>query len=432
MTPVMNTTYAGNAVRHGLSSLRHMPKGREAELGPIERELIDSRQPQTPEQLEIVQELAFAMWQKGEHERIMILEADKLADQAGELFDQKAIDDYQKLNELWLDQPLRYTRAMAGSKLGVQHFVEHWQMFSQCLKDGFGISLPMAFNAIKSEGCSISPHVICGEGIWIMTRVVALKPKLSSIAEEWLELKDLRESSDAISRVNAMFKNIPNSQDALKELHERSESRIKHWTKLHQKLSLEYESNRQNFIDQYSVNVMSSEEFEKQVQRMHRYRVFTENRIKELNRRLANIKSEILKKERQQDERAWRNQMHEVAVAQLRRPEFEQLLEYQKPGDLKKDSPVNSIPKPPRNVVLTDQDVDKIPPDWQNHKAILEQVVPNAELFQLWTNDQLNESDHLIAYLTQLPASNKHWIEQIKACQEYELQLRSLTVRRPE
>ena len=178
----MNTTTAGNAVRHGLSSLRHMPKGREAELGPIERELIDSRQPHTPEQLEIVQELAFAMWQKGEHERLMILEADKLADQAGELFDQKAIDDYQKLNELWLDQPLRYTRAMAGSKLGVQHFVEHWQMFSQCLKDGFGISLPMAFNAIKSEGCSISPHVICGEGIWIMTRVVALKPKLSSIA----------------------------------------------------------------------------------------------------------------------------------------------------------------------------------------------------------------------------------------------------------
>jgi hypothetical protein len=177
---------------------------------------------------------------------------------------------------------------------------------------------------------------------------------------------------------------------------------------------------------------MSSEEFEKQVQRMHRYRVFTENRIKELNRRLANIKSEILKKERQQDERAWRNQMHEVAVAQLRRPEFEQLLEYQKPGDLKKDSPVNSIPKPPRNVVLTDQDVDKIPPDWQNHKAILAQVVPNAELFQLWTNDQLIESDHMIEYLTQLPASNKHWIEQIKACQEYELQLRSLTVRRPE
>ena len=83
-------------------------------------------------------------------------------------------------------------------------------------------------------------------------------------------------------------------------------------------------------------------------------------------------------------------------------------------------------------MVLTDQDEDKIPSDWQNHKAILEQVVPNAELFQLWTNDQLIESDHLIAYLTQLPASNKHWIEQIKACQEYELQLRSLTVRRPE
>jgi hypothetical protein len=38
----------------------------------------------------------------------------------------------------------------------------------------------------------------------------------------------------------------------------------------------------------------------------------------------------------------------------------------------------------------------------------------------------------MIAYLMQLPASNKHWIEQIKACQEYELQLRSLTVRRPE
>ena len=75
----MDTTSAGNAVRHGLSGLRHMPKGREAELGPIERDLIESRLPETPEQLEIVHELAFAMWQKGEHERVMYQHAENLA-----------------------------------------------------------------------------------------------------------------------------------------------------------------------------------------------------------------------------------------------------------------------------------------------------------------------------------------------------------------
>jgi hypothetical protein len=56
-----------------------MPKGREAELGPIERDLIESRLPETPEQLEIVHELAFAMWQKGEHERVMYQHAENLA-----------------------------------------------------------------------------------------------------------------------------------------------------------------------------------------------------------------------------------------------------------------------------------------------------------------------------------------------------------------
>ncbi len=98
--------------------------------------------------------------------------------------------------------------------------------------------------------------------------------------------------------------------------------RVKHYTQSLEELSHEYDQERQVFIDQYSVNVMSSPEFEKQLQRMHRYRVFTENRIKELNRRLANIKSDMLKKERQQDEKQWRQQMHDVAVAQLRRPQF--------------------------------------------------------------------------------------------------------------
>jgi hypothetical protein len=226
-------------------------------------------------------------------------------------------------------------------------------------------------------------------------------------------------------------KEAPELEDAYQQLCERVMLRVKHYTQSLEELSHEYDQERQGFIDQYSVNVMSSPEFEKQLQRMHRYRVFTENRIKELNRRLANIKSDMLKKERQQDEKQWRQQMHDVAVAQLRRPQFEQLMEYRNPDDAN-SATLNSNPEPPRNEVLTAEDVDKMPTDWQNQLEILPNTIPNADLFSLWTNDQLNESDHLIAYLVQLPTSNKHWIEQIKACQEYEYQLRSLTVRNRE
>jgi hypothetical protein len=35
----------------------------------------------------------------------------------------------------------------------------------------------------------------------------------------------------------------------------------------------------------------------------------------------------------------------------------------------------------------------------------------------------------MIEYLMHQPSTNKHWLEQITACQEYELQLRSLTLR---
>ena len=176
------------------------------------------------------------------------------------------------------------------------------------------------------------------------------------------------------------------------------------------------------------MHVMSSEESENQAKRMHRYRVFTENRIKELNRRLANIRSELLKKERLQDEKEHRKQKHEIAMAQLSRPQFEQLMEIRNPDD-SNNATVNSNPEPPQNLVMTDEDVDKIPPDWQNHKSILTNSIPNADLFSLWTNEQMIESGRLIEYLMQQPATNKHWIEQVKACQEYELQLRSLTVR---
>jgi hypothetical protein len=427
----MNTNTAGNAVRHGLSGLRHMPKGREAELGPIELDLIECRLPETPEQLEIVHELAFAMWQKSEHERVMVMEADKLAVNAGDLFDQKALEDYQKLHKLWLENPMKYTKTMIRSKLGVEHFLEIWQVMIGCLKEGFGISLPMAISAVRTEGCSPSPHFISGPGNWIITRAMAFVSDVEDFVEEWLELVQAEDSKGALARANLISKEAPELEDAYQQLCERVMLRVKHYTQSLEELSHEYDQERQGFIDQYSVNVMSSPEFEKQLQRMHRYRVFTENRIKELNRRLANIKSDMLKKERQQDEKQWRQQMHDVAVAQLRRPQFEQLMEYRNPDDAKTAN-LNSNPEPPRNEVLTAEDVDKMPTDWQNQLEILPNTIPNADLFSLWTNDQLNESDHLIAYLVQLPTSNKHWIEQIKACQEYEYQLRSLTVRNRE
>jgi hypothetical protein len=424
--PRMDTSSAGNAVMHGLSGLRHMPKGREAELGSIERDLIGSRLPETPEQLEIVRELAFAMWQKGEHERVMYHQAEKLALKAGDLFDQKALEDYQNLRELWFDQPLDHTKAMAKSKLGVEYFVESWNMISQSLKDGFGITLPMAYRAIKTEGCSISPLMISGDGIWILTRALAQKPSLTEIVEEWLDMKDFRQSEDAVSRANEIFKKIPNSQESSQDLQERATSRIKHWSELHQKLSVQYDQERQDYIDQYSVNVMSSEEFEKQLHRMHRYRVFTENRIKELNRRLANIKSDMLKKERLADEKEFRRQNHEIAVAQMQRNQFEQLIEYR--NHLENDRKPANL-EPPRNVLLTAEDVEKIPPDWQTHTDILPNAIPNAELFTLWSDEQLIESSQMIEYLMHQPSTNKHWLEQITACQEYELQLRSLTLR---
>lgn len=404
-SPRMDTTSAGNAVIHGPSGLRHMSKSREAELGSIERELIESRLPETPEQLEIVRELAFSMWQKGEHERVIYHQAEKLALKAGDLFDQKALEDYQNLRELWFDQPLDHTKAMAKSKLGVEYFVESWNMISQSLKDGFGITLPMAYRAIKTEGCSISPLMISGDGIWILTRALAQKPSLTEIVEEWLDMNDFRQSEDAVSRANAIFKKIPNSQESSRDLQERATSRIKHWSELHQKLSVQYDQERQDFIDQYSVNVMSSEEFEKQLHRMHRYQVFTENRIKELNRRLANIKSDMLKKERLADEKEFRRQNHEIAVAQMHRNQFEQLIEYRnhlenvrKPANL----------EPPRNVVLTAEDIDKIPSDWQNHTDILPNAIPNAELFTLWSDEQLIESSQMIEYLMHQPSTNKH------------------------
>ena len=425
----MDTTSAGNAVRHGLSGLRHIPKGREAELGPIERDLIESRMPETPEQLEIVHELAFAMWQKGEHERVMYQHAENLALKAGDLFDQKAFEDFQTLQNLWQDRPLEFTNSLAKSKLGVAHFVEIWELLNQSLKDGFGISLSMAFRAIKTEGCSTSPLMISGDGIWILTRAVAHISELKSIAEEWLDLKDLRQSHDAVSRTNAILKKIPKAQDAHQDLQERATSRIKYWSELLQELSIQYDQDRQNYIDQYSLNIMSSEEFEKHIQRMHRYRVFTENRIKELNRRLANIKSDMLKKERLADEKEFRRQNHEIAVAQMQRKHFEQLMEYR--NHLENDGkPANQ--EPPRNELLTAEDIEKIPPDWQNHTAILQNAIPNADLFSLWSNEQLIESGQMIEYLMQQTSTNKHWIEQIIACQEYELQIRSLTVRNRE
>ena len=421
----MSASSSRNAVKHGLSSLRHMPCGREHELPPIEQELIESRQPETPEQLEIVKELAFAMWQKGEHERILLQEAAKLTEKAAELFDHDAEAAFETLKAKWLKEPEAHTDAMGNCMRGARHFAQIWRAIESSLKNSHGLTMQMAMSAIRAEGFSTSPLWIYGNGLWIMLHTLALKAKPEAFILEWMALEGLQESADAKCQCGIFYQNIPKMQNSVQDLYNRAFNQMESWTQKQNDFETEESAQRDRFVDQYCAT--ASSEFEAQMQHLHRYRVFTENRVKELNRRLANNKAEEAKKKRYEEEKEYRKQKHELQISQMRQPQFDQLMQY-KSADCKQNASSTGDCNMQKPEAVHPETVDRIPPIWQNHKETLLKIKPNAELFCQWSADQLQQSGELIAFLEQQPNHFPHWLQQIKDCLTYEFKLRLMTM----
>ena len=398
----MSANSSRNAVKHGLSSLHHMPKGREHELPPIEAELMLTRQPETPEQREIVQELAFAMWQRAEAERTWAEQAAPRYVDAEALYKKTTEARAAKLLEQYQKHPLAHYDELAASLAGVKHFVQVWTNFMGTLADGATPpSMKQAMAAVRSMGMESSPLTITGEGELLMKQVLALKPNPDKSIGHWHSYENFDGSSESAERVKAIREKLPNAGVARAELRKCAEKSLAYW-KAQVPAAAEREAQAKlQFIDNHQYDLVTAEEHEVALGRIQRYLSAASNKVKDLNRRLDNLKAAAARQIRHDQEMEHRKQQHDLRTGKLAKMLAVEIR--------------NELYQELKDLVLDSQNLYTMPDDWEKHTPILHTIMPTKAMFNRWSDLQLEKSaPGLIEFLESNENVDRNWLRDVK------------------
>ena len=405
---------SGNAVKHGLASLAHLPRGREHELPPILADLTASRQPETPEQVEIVEELAFAMWQRGEAERLYAEQAEPKLVDAEALFNKQRQEAYDELFERYATNPGSHVEAMAQTVMGVKFFGRIWTNLLSSLADGASPpSLKQACNLIKTLGFYPSPIFIAGEGEIMMKQVLALKPNPEKAVAEWLENENLASSHDASVRARVIRENLPTAGEARNALLKRAQERVKFWKTVLDCVKENEELARLEFVEKHQFDIELDPAREAMLNRFQRYAASSNSKIRDLNRRLTNLKTEALKTQRRAEDAAEKQKDREFQAMKL----AQQKHEFRAREHRRFNVPV---PDPDE----TDGYFYRVPSNWQAVKQILPMIKPNFENFMFWKRENLDKAHYLFEYLEGVKGIDGEWLRQLKEFYRLELAYR--------
>jgi len=313
MTLQESSPTAANAIRHGLSGTRHVPKEAQAELAQIAAELIEIKQPNTPEEFEIVHNMSIAQWQVGQHSKRQVEHLQMQIARASEIFDAKELKKFQELQTNWLADPAAHAEAMANSYLGVKHFAHIWKAMSESLgPEGVGLSLKMTCQAVAAEGISPHPDEIFGQGDWLMKRFLATTASPTESVHEWLDKYGVRKSKISNDRGEKLYLSSPEPGLAHKELQARAQEKYQYWDNLMEKRRKDYDLAKIQFTQANAGNGMGDKEMENQVRLMHRYRTAAQNRFDRYDRQLKAGKATSLR--RTQQLFAWEQREKERAI----------------------------------------------------------------------------------------------------------------------
>jgi hypothetical protein len=331
---------------------------------------------------------------------------------------------------------------MAETPEGAGLFASIWESIETSIEEESIVGLKTTLQAIRAEGGSSSPQAIQGEGRWIMLRFLSIKSKPSDYVDQWLADEGLNENYDAKTRAKHMLKNTLEAEPSCQELYDKACDRHQKWAELQQKHMEARAIERQAFIEQYQARVMLTDEFDAQMKRLHRYRVFTENRVKDANRRLENLKAAAERKAQRAEDREFRKTNQMIAISKLSEPEYERFQNLQGLARMEQEmesgtindnpEPVQeifeepAIPEPEPVVEVAKVEVLKVPRDWRSETAILPQVVPNMAVFSDWTDEEMDDSTDFIAHIAALPEKDTQWKQCLLACQIMEMSRRHL------
>jgi hypothetical protein len=263
--------------------------------------------------------------------------------------------------------------------------------------------------------------MIYGDGEWLLVQSLALKPKPDKIIIEWHIAEKSAGSEDAIARAKTLRESIANAGDARTALRKRAVEEVARWQKQVEIQAEADEYARLQFQESNRHRVQLDPEHEAFLLRMHRYRVFTENQVKDLNRRLANNKAELARKKRSEEAKEERRLNREWQAARQSQMQADQAAKKQAVTEKAK-----KLGRMLSGQSHLDNTLYSMPRNWKEHPEDLTRVRPSPELFRFWSDLDLERAPELIDFLMSQPEIDQRWVQQISDSLVHEVKHRGM------
>jgi hypothetical protein len=375
ITTESTTQSPRNALRHGLSSVAHLPSYGTDQTKILHLELIRVHQPQSAEERDCISELALARWKSSEIDRQLDLRAEAESAQAGQIFDRQMLDQFESDEKGWRSSPRFRAEILGNSFYGASLFEQLWTEIVAALNSPIRkITLQQSRNMALLVGSSWKIHELSLDGLWLISRFLKMENNPAQTILAWAHSCDTVLVAGDSQFIDHHFLNISDSAKCYKELHDRARKEQSYWLTRKLELEMEYATRRNQFIEMSMGTGLGDPNRTHEARLALRYQMTAQNRADKLTRRLDGLK-------RHRNLLEYRATMAQERKARRQeRHSRDQLHAYQMPCDEQHDGELmaNELDPAPINLECVESKTEQESTENDNPQVILPEVVVSA------------------------------------------------------
>lgn len=364
-----------NALRHGLSSVAHLPLYGIDKARIFHLELIRVHQPQSDEERDCISELALARWKSSEIDRQLDLRAQAESAQAGQIFDRQMLDQFESDEKGWRSSPRFRADVLGNSFYGASLFEQLWTEIVAALNSPIRkISLQQARNMALLVGSSWKIHELSLDGLWLFSRFLKMENNPAQTIKAWAQSSSTVLVVGDSEFIDHHFLSGSDPTKSYTELNERAKKEQCFWLTRKRELDMEYATLRNQFIEMSMGTGLGDPNRTHEARLALRYQITAQNRADKLTRRLDGLK-------RHRNLLEYRATMaQEQEARRLERHSRDQLHAYQIPCDEQHDGELmaNELDPAPINLECAEGKTEHEFAEKENPQVVSSEVIATA------------------------------------------------------
>lgn len=281
-----------NALKHGLTSRHFVPENARDLVEEIRQDLFAIHSPETGEEKQLVADLAVALWQNSEHDRLFYERQAYEQAIAGDLYAEQAQTRFQEQLEQLRSTPGLTISAFSATWLGALYMQKSFQNALASLSESLPLSFQQITDCINAIGEEWRLDLYSARGRKIMAWHLALVTNPEEEIARWVAASEPGSAAEADERARHHYASAPDTATSRCELIDLLEAELVKVNVQVTALQKEFESRRELFKSANAGFGLGDPTVTKAAMLAFRYRTTAYNRSNRLFKELDKLKAE--------------------------------------------------------------------------------------------------------------------------------------------